>query len=949
VIARGTEIAVNGDNLLIWNAKDEHAVNIPRFVPVAISVEGPPLQAASALNRIYSYLYDSGALSTGNITAANNYDSLRQWLLELQVTFPLGRISKEDKKTADFIEADLGRLLCELNSNICKDGTALSLDARIRTGSVMTFPFVTKRAHTVVRERRLNGSTLDDVVAQAAPTGTYSSWYLADLNENNLPTLEATLDRERYLMLTPFRSDLKVGSVVRSVGGEERLVATGGDCFSTEKIPFPVELPSTATTGAGIEVLPRYFIGSRGVARQGPDISAIEVKIDNPIIERVAQEKLSDRQAHCIATVSSIGNDPVFVVTSVLKASSLRYRLINKKHKVLHPTVSQLRNWGLVGTPDTSDSWSVVVNGTYAIAYQASVPLLEADPIRWQTVTDPWTIKRGSSQDIRSRNEGQFRIPVITWQLDVLLPQRDLSTEGSSLSKITADAPGVYVLPVTRLTAYVQSIGATQPIEPPTIDNVKENRSNLLNAIHWPTEQPILRALSAQRITLAIGEHDSETNSWRWLPEFVEPDGRTNVFRDVTDTGLIPLAKPANVAILPGGHYSVHPKKIGDRDHGAYVAGLIAGRDRDVPGLLPNAGLFLVNLSQANSRILNDAIDDANTNNISVLNLSQVIAVNNDRGLLDLKKKLKMDEWRERLLFVTAAGNNDGDKSGEDVELFGDYAFISWVSYSPQNVIGVAASDPKDDHLLKHCKPDDDSTEEQACSNFSKKYVQLTAPGYRVYALGAGTEYLLGSGTSVAVPQVAAAAAMLKAMNPLLKPYQIKARLIYTADYNEDYIGDSSVWGGRLNVDRALSEPEAYVIKTNGIDSHVYRVDIDQNSLISGLHTGEVYDPDVADDRPPDSITVGQILRLHQTDQGFWIVYLDRKSPWRMKMVVHADLSADAQGRSITIPCSRMFEWNNQTNTWDEMKSHDWLVNGVPMNKVLEFVGPIPVSVTLPE
>jgi len=76
------------------------------------------------------------------------------------------------------------------------------------------------------------------------------------------------------------------------------------------------------------------------------------------------------------------------------------------------------------------------------------------------------------------------------------------------------------------------------------------------------------------------------------------------------------------------------------------------------------------------------------------------------------------------------------------------------------------------------------------------------------------------SGTSMAVPQVSAAAALLvsdhqyqqKDHTPTLHPQQIKNRLMYTADLYQHLL--NKVYSGRLNVKRALDvEQDVFVIK----------------------------------------------------------------------------------------------------------------------------------------
>jgi hypothetical protein len=947
LIGKANEFTVSGENLLLLDSKGGQVSELSRLVPVAINLEGPSTQIASALNAIYRYLFSAGLLRTQTVVAERDYDSLRQWLLELQVLLPLGRRTNDNKKSVDLMQEDLSRLICTLNLNRCSAANILSLNSPVPAGRAMTFPQVHKRSHTVVRFRDLDGSTLDDVVAETSPSGSYSSWYLADLNEDNLPTFEATLNRARFLMFTPFNEHLQLGSIVRNVGGEEQLITESQNCFSQARSKSHPTLPSVVAANGGIKILPRALkVNASSEFRYLDDVS-IEFKFENPVIEQVDTDRLGEQDAVCLTrNLHTDSTQPVFVITTILKAAGMRYRLLNKKREVIHPTVSQLRQWGLAGIPDRTKEWSVRIDKTYAIAYQAKSPLLDAMPMRWQDLTDPSILKQGSAQDIRSQNEGRFLIPVDNWQLDVLLPQRDLQHGASALSKITAGNPGVYILPRSGLMAAAQSSGTFNPVTGgPTIDTVKQNRATLLSNIHWPIGGSAMQALTQKRVTIAVAESDSSTNSWRWRPQFMEDDGVTNLWREsVKDLGLIPITQPVNLKTPKYDSYSVVLGQIRDDDHGAYISGLLAGRNKEVPGLLPNVGLMLVNMAQISSKGLDSIIEDANTNNVYIVNFSQILKVTeSDTALAGLKRKMKK-EW-ERILFVAAASNNEGKDSGEDLEyVIGEMPLIKWARDLPQNIIGVAASDPSDDHIIKKCKPDPQVESQTACSNFGSKFVQLTAPGYRVYGLGADNVYLLGSGTSVAAPQVAAAAALLKATGTGLTPAKIKARLIYTADYNEDYIEDESVWGGRLNVQQAITEPTEYVIRTNTArNSKLFRVEIDLDWILEGLNTGNLYDPEIERGVPPNAIRANQILRMHYTQNGFWVVYVEKERPYRMKMIVHANPS-----ERKTIPCTRMWEWDEQKQEFHEVKAHNWLIHGIPLVDILDFIGPVPESVRLP-
>ncbi len=88
--------------------------------------------------------------------------------------------------------------------------------------------------------------------------------------------------------------------------------------------------------------------------------------------------------------------------------------------------------------------------------------------------------------------------------------------------------------------------------------------------------------------------------------------------------------------------------------------------------------------------------------------------------------------------------------------------------------------------------------------------VDLSAPGANVYSTWPNGSYIPGNGTSFAAPQVAGAAALLKAQFPDYNALQIAAQLKVTTD-NIDTIPDNQPFAGlmgtgRLNVYKALSD-----------------------------------------------------------------------------------------------------------------------------------------------
>lgn len=132
-------------------------------------------------------------------------------------------------------------------------------------------------------------------------------------------------------------------------------------------------------------------------------------------------------------------------------------------------------------------------------------------------------------------------------------------------------------------------------------------------------------------------------------------------------------------------------------------------------------------------------------------------------------------------LFVAAAGNNRSDN-----DLNPTYP----ACHPVQSIISVAALDNRDQLAT--------------FSNYGKKSVHLAAPGVNILST-VGDNYREMSGTSMAAPHVAGAAALVKAVWPNYTNHQIKAKLIESVDgISNPTVDGKLISGGRLNVARAL-------------------------------------------------------------------------------------------------------------------------------------------------
>tara|TARA_A100000171_G_scaffold45481_4_gene49279 strand:- start:6582 stop:8510 length:1929 start_codon:yes stop_codon:yes gene_type:complete len=131
-------------------------------------------------------------------------------------------------------------------------------------------------------------------------------------------------------------------------------------------------------------------------------------------------------------------------------------------------------------------------------------------------------------------------------------------------------------------------------------------------------------------------------------------------------------------------------------------------------------------------------------------------------------------------LFVAAAGND-----GVNTDNSPHYPS----SYTNDNIISVAATDNRDQMA--------------SFSNYGANSVDLGAPGVDIASCYTGNGYVWNSGTSMASPHVAGAAAVLLAENPSWSYAQLRDRLLDTVRLTSAMSGTTST-GGVLNLHAAL-------------------------------------------------------------------------------------------------------------------------------------------------
>jgi len=221
-----------------------------------------------------------------------------------------------------------------------------------------------------------------------------------------------------------------------------------------------------------------------------------------------------------------------------------------------------------------------------------------------------------------------------------------------------------------------------------------------------------------------------------------------------------------------------------DNEHGTHTAGTIGavgGNGIGTSGVAQRISLmalkFITSQGDGTTADAIRAIDYAVQHGAKVLSNSWGGPGDSDnQALKDAIDRAKGQD----VLFVAAAGNDGTDN---------DSAPSFPAAFDEDNIISVAATDQSDSLAY--------------FSNYGKTTTHVAAPGVDVYSTLPGNKYGNLSGTSMACPHVAGAAALLWSRHPSWNYKQVKALLLKTVDPIGSLDGKVST-GGRINVLKAL-------------------------------------------------------------------------------------------------------------------------------------------------
>jgi len=201
-----------------------------------------------------------------------------------------------------------------------------------------------------------------------------------------------------------------------------------------------------------------------------------------------------------------------------------------------------------------------------------------------------------------------------------------------------------------------------------------------------------------------------------------------------------------------------------DNMHGTHTSGTVGGVGGNgvgISGVIQKVSIMgLKFLSAEGSGTSDDAIraiDYAVSHGAKVLSNSWGgHGDDNNKGLAEAIERAREKD----VLFVAAAGNESVNNDGNDPS----YP----AAFKNDNIIAVAATD-KRDHIAYF-------------SNYGKNSVHLAAPGVNILSSIPGNSYKEASGTSMACPHVAGAAALVWSVHPGWTYKQVKKALLDSVD-----------------------------------------------------------------------------------------------------------------------------------------------------------------------
>jgi subtilisin family serine protease len=304
------------------------------------------------------------------------------------------------------------------------------------------------------------------------------------------------------------------------------------------------------------------------------------------------------------------------------------------------------------------------------------------------------------------------------------------------------------------------------------------------------TRAPAARRVTPQAQSIPtgisrIGGDQSSTKSG-------DGQGEVDVDVAVIDTGVDSSHTDLNVNTA-GGKSCVDgdPSFEDGHGHGTHVSGTIGAKDdaEGVVGVAPGARVWPVRVLDANGSGTEDAVicgidyvtEHANEIDVANMSLGGPGAESTCGSNADPMHEAICRSVNAGVTYAVAAGNDSADAAGSTPANYDEVITVSALSDSDGKTGGAGPA------------PDCRNTEKDdtiaSFSNFGQD-VDIIAPGVCINSTfkGGGFEEL--SGTSMATPHVAGAAALFKSANPDASPAEVQQALVSAGTDDWDNSGD---------------------------------------------------------------------------------------------------------------------------------------------------------------
>ncbi len=353
---------------------------------------------------------------------------------------------------------------------------------------------------------------------------------------------------------------------------------------------------------------------------------------------------------------------------------------------------------------------------------------------------------------------------------------------GATASPSTAPSTAPAPLPTADPTPPPADPGATSTPSPGPTPTPAPGRTAAPDA-----GSPVQLAPAADPTPTPVPAPNDTYWPWQWAPDVIGARsawaltrGRPEIVVAVVDTGA-DLTHPDLAGRLVVG------TDIGDGDsnptdeagHGTHVAGIVAAASdnaRGVAGIAPRVFVMPVKVMDFNGDIWDTSVAEGIA--WAVARGARVINMSLGGSEASLAIDAAIDDARAHGVVVVAAAGNQGLTDG----------VLQPAAYAP--VVAVAALEDRDpagdadlDGRPDGCAAPRIGLRHASYSNTGPE-VDLAAPGTCVlstYPTSSGQSYLYESGTSMATPMVAAAAALVLSRNPWLTADEVETALIGTA------------------------------------------------------------------------------------------------------------------------------------------------------------------------